>query len=60
MESVLIEGAIGQGIWAVLSIFLIFYILRAQEKRDQRQEEREKIIRVLFLKLQISLAWLKM
>ncbi|WP_051823925.1 BhlA/UviB family holin-like peptide [Clostridium sulfidigenes] len=42
MENALMEGAIGQGVWAILSIFLIFYILKAQEKRDQRQEEREK------------------
>jgi len=42
MENALMEGAIGQGVWAILSVFLIFYILKAQEKRDQRQEEREK------------------
>lgn len=42
MENAILETAIGQGIWAVLSIFLIFYILRAQEKRDKNQEEREK------------------
>lgn len=42
MENVLMEGAMKQGTWAILSICLIFYILKAQEKRDQRQEEREK------------------
>jgi len=42
MENALMEGAIGQGVWAILSIFLIFYILKAQEKRDVKQEEREK------------------
>ncbi len=30
-----------QEIWAFLSIVLIFYILKVQEKRDTRQEERE-------------------
>lgn len=27
--------------WAALSVALIFYILKAQEKKDTRQEERE-------------------
>ncbi len=42
MESEILKVAMSQGIWAVLSIFLLFYILKAQEKRDERQEEREK------------------
>ena len=42
MESKLFKLAASQGIWAVLSIALIFYILKAQEKRDLNQEIREK------------------
>jgi len=42
MESELIKLASSQGIWAALSVALIFYILKAQEKRDLKQEEREK------------------
>lgn len=42
MENELIKIASSQGIWATLSIFLIFYILKAQEKRDSLQGEREK------------------
>ncbi|WP_326909789.1 BhlA/UviB family holin-like peptide [Sedimentibacter sp. MB31-C6] len=42
MEENLYELATTQGIWALLSIILIFYILKAQEKRDAKQEEREK------------------
>lgn len=42
MESELIKMALSQGIWSVLSIFLIFYILKTQEKRDIKQEEREQ------------------
>lgn len=38
----LFELAATQGIWAALSVVLIFYILKQQEKRDLRQEEREK------------------
>ncbi|MFR1710310.1 MAG: BhlA/UviB family holin-like peptide [Clostridium sp.] len=30
------KAALSQGIWAVLSIFLLFYILKVQEKRDQK------------------------
>jgi beta-lactamase regulating signal transducer with metallopeptidase domain len=41
MESEIIKLASNQGIWAALSVALIFYILKAQEKRDIRQEERE-------------------
>ena len=42
MESEIIKLASSQGIWAALSVALIFYILKAQEKRDLKQEEREK------------------
>ncbi len=42
MEENLYELATTQGIWALLSVILIFYILKAQEKRDVKQEEREK------------------
>lgn len=31
-----------QGIWALLSFILIFYILKAQENRDQKQDTREQ------------------
>lgn len=42
MEEKIIELASSQGIWTVLTIVLIFYILKNQEKRDLRQEDREK------------------
>ena len=42
MENEIIKLASSQGIWAALSIMLIFYILKTQEKRDLKQEEREK------------------
>jgi len=45
MEEKLLEMAATQGIWALLSIALIFYILKTQEKRDLRQEERENSYR---------------
>lgn len=42
MENQILNLAASQGIWALLSVVLIFYILKAQEKRDSKQEEREK------------------
>ncbi|WP_291573634.1 BhlA/UviB family holin-like peptide [Clostridium sp. UBA4548] len=42
MESELFKIAASQGLWAALSVALIFYILKAQEKRDIKQDEREK------------------
>lgn len=38
----LIKTASTQGIWGILSCVLIVYILKAQEKRDLKQEEREE------------------
>jgi membrane protein implicated in regulation of membrane protease activity len=41
MGEQLYELAATQGIWTLLSIVLIFYILKVQEKRDKNQYERE-------------------
>ena len=38
----IIKMASTQGIWAVLTIILIFYILKSQENIDAKQEKREK------------------
>ncbi len=51
MESEILKAALSQGIWAVISIFLLFYILKAQEKRDMKQEEREKNYQDIITKL---------
>ena len=42
MENDLLKLASTQGIWAALSVALIFYILKTQEKRDLVQAEREQ------------------
>lgn len=39
------------GVWALLSVALIFYILKAQEKRDERQEQREQNYQQVILEL---------
>jgi len=51
MHSELLKLATSQGIWATLSIFLILYVLKAQEKRDIRQEDREKNYQEILSKL---------
>ena len=43
MENQVLEVAASQGIWTVLSVFLLFYIIRAQEKRDEKQKWWSKI-----------------
>jgi len=42
MEDKIIEIASTQGFWALSSVMMILYIIKTQEKRDLRQEEREK------------------
>ena len=51
MEKEILTASLSQGIWAVLSIFLLFYILKAQEKRDQKQDEREQNYQDIISKL---------
>ncbi len=47
----LLKLASNQGIWASLSVALIFYILKTQEKRDDKQEQREKNYQDIISKL---------
>lgn len=51
MESEIIRLASSQGIWTVLSVVLLFYMIRSQEKKDQKQEEREAHYQDLLQKL---------
>lgn len=51
MENEIFKIASSQGVWAALSVALIFYILKAQEKRDIKQEEREKNYQDIISKL---------
>lgn len=41
MENAIIDAALSQGIWAVMAVFLLIYIVKSNEKRDLKQEERE-------------------
>lgn len=51
MEEYLLKLATNQGIWSVLAVFLIFYILKKQEERDLNQEIREKNYQKVIFKL---------
>ncbi|CAG7838755.1 hypothetical protein CLOHAE12215_00102 [Clostridium haemolyticum] len=51
MEQEILKLASSQGIWAVLAIILIFYILKAQAKRDLKQELREENYQSIIAKL---------
>lgn len=51
MSEKLIELAATQGIWTLISVSLTFYILKNQEKRDEKQEEREKNYQVIISNL---------
>lgn len=42
MLSEIIEIFASKGVWTLLSVLLIYYILKKQEERDKRQENREK------------------
>lgn len=57
MDKALFEVILSQGIWTILSFFLIFYIIKNQERRDKIQEEREnnyqKIISELSQKFEL-------
>lgn len=41
MENDVLKMAMQQGMWAVLFVVLLFYVLKEQEKRDKKAEERE-------------------
>lgn len=41
MENAIIDAALSQGIWAVVAVFLLVYIVKSNEKRDLKQAERE-------------------
>ncbi|WP_010271320.1 BhlA/UviB family holin-like peptide [Paenibacillus senegalensis] len=42
MEAELLKAAASQGIFAVLFIFLLFYVIKKQDNRDKKNEEREQ------------------
>ena len=55
MASDVIKAASSQGFWAVLAVVLIFYILKAQERRDSKQQQREERYQELISELTLKL-----
>lgn len=51
MEGEILKIASTQGMWVTLTVVLIFYILRNQEKRDLKQDERDKNYQEMILNL---------
>lgn len=51
MEEKIIELASSHGIWAIITMFLIIYIIKNQERRDMKQEEREKKYQEIIISL---------
>lgn len=45
LENEILKSALSQGIWAVLSVFLLFYILKAQEKEIKSKMKERRIIK---------------
>jgi uncharacterized protein YlxW (UPF0749 family) len=41
VEPELLKVAASQGLWALLFVVLLFYVLKAQERRDGKAERRE-------------------
>lgn len=47
MEDEILKLASTQGIWSVLSIFLIFYIIKTQKIFNEKQSNRENNYQIL-------------
>lgn len=42
MEEILLEAASSQGIWVILFVVLLIYVMKSNEKMSERQNEREE------------------
>lgn len=51
MENTILDAALSQGIWAVLAVFLLLYVIRENEKCEEKQEERENKYQNILLEL---------
>jgi uncharacterized protein YktB (UPF0637 family) len=51
MEEKIISMASNNGLWAVLFVVLLFYILNEQKKRDEKAELRESKYQEIISKL---------
>ncbi len=51
METTILDAALTQGIWAVIAVFLLIYVVKENQKMDKRQEEREVNYQTIITKL---------
>lgn len=55
MNTELLNYFVNDGVWAILSAVLIFYILKQQEKRDAKQDERDTQYQTIITNLSTAL-----
>ena len=55
MENELLNSAVSYGIFAVLFCYLLFYVLKTQEKRDEKSQLREEKYQGIICQNQIVL-----
>ena len=51
MENEIFKMAVQQGLWAVLFIFILVYVLKEQKERDEKAGEREANYQSIIAKL---------
>ncbi|MEY8001445.1 BhlA/UviB family holin-like peptide [Clostridium sp. Mt-5] len=51
MENEIFKMAVQQGIWAMLFIFILVYVLKEQKERDEKAAEREENYQNIIAKL---------
>ncbi|MEY8001773.1 BhlA/UviB family holin-like peptide [Clostridium sp. Mt-5] len=51
MENEIFKMAVQQGIWAMLFIFILIYVLKEQKERDEKAGEREANYQGIIAKL---------
>ena len=51
MENEIFKMAVQQGIWAVLFVFILIYVLKEQKERDEKAGEREANYQGIIAKL---------
>ncbi len=39
METTMLDAALSQGIWAVVAVFLLIYVVKSNEQRDKLTEK---------------------
>lgn len=51
MNEKIVNFILSQGIWTILSFFLIYYVIKVQEKRELQQSKREDNYQLIITQL---------